>query len=56
MKTWNEFLAACRTAWATEGQQEPETASYLRRCDKKPSMSLLQVAASAYRLYKSENA
>lgn len=56
MKTWNQFLAACKTAWSTEGQQEREVASCLRRCEKTPSMSLVQIAAAAFSLYKSENA
>jgi hypothetical protein len=55
MKNWNQFLVSCKIAWETEGQQEKEVAAYLRRCEKTPKMSLLQVAASAYRLYKSEN-
>lgn len=52
---WNQFLSACKTAWSTEGQQESRVHSYLLRCEKTPSMTLVQVAASAYKLYKSEN-
>ena len=53
---WNEFLSAAKTAWATEGQQQQSVHSYLLRCEKKTSMTLLQVAAGAYKLYKAENA
>lgn len=56
MMNWNEFLAACKTAWATEGQQQQRVHSYLVRCEKSTGMTLLQVAASAWKLYKSENA
>lgn len=52
---WNQFLSACKTAWATEGQQESRVHSYLLRCEKTPDMTLVQVAASAFKLYKSEN-
>lgn len=52
---WNDFLAGCKTAWATEGQQQSKVHSYLIRCDKMPNMGLIQIAASAYRLYKKEN-
>jgi uncharacterized protein len=51
---WNKFLSAAKTAWSTEGQQQQKVHSCLLRCEKKQKMTLLQVAASAYRLYKSE--
>jgi len=53
---WNQFLSACKTAWETEGQRQQKVHSYLLRCEKTTSMTLLQVAASAYKLYKAENA
>ena len=55
--TWNEFLSTCKEAWKTEGQgsnQVKTVHGYLLSCEKKPSMTKMQVAASAYKLYKSE--
>jgi len=56
LMNWNEFLSAAKTAWTTEGQQQQKVHSYLLRCEKTPGMTLVQVASSAYKLYKSENA
>lgn len=51
--TWNQFQAACRIAWMTEGQREKEVHNLLCRCEK-PDMDLVHVAASAWKLYKEE--
>lgn len=52
MKTWNQFLAACKIAWKTEGLMEREVHFYLCRVSKNPKMKLIQIAAIAWKEYK----
>lgn len=49
---WNQWQAACKVAWETEGQQESFVHGYLLRCEKQVRWTLQQVAASAWRLYQ----
>ena len=56
--TWNQFLSFCKIAWKTEGQGDASTQlvhSYLLRCEKSIDMTKIQVAISAYQLYKANH-
>jgi hypothetical protein len=56
MKNWNEFLHACAIAWETEGKEASEVHRYLLRVQKHPRMTLIQVAAAAWQMYKEDQA
>jgi len=50
--TWNQFLSACSIAWQTDGNMEKDVHCFLLACEKNSSMGKIQVASSAYQLYK----
>jgi hypothetical protein len=55
MKTWNEFLKGCSESWqndmpvTTTGRLARE---YLTQVDIRTSMSLMEIASRAYKIYK----
>jgi len=53
---YQQFLSACSEAWKTQGNSQTKDvkAAYecLCLCQKTPQMSLVQVAAAAWKIYK----
>lgn len=54
--TWNEFLSSCSEVWKSEGSDISNSGydalNYLQKCEKSSKDTLIQVAASAWKLKK----